>query len=254
MEREDFARGFLARLDLAIKQSGKSRRQVSIEAKGPDKPRAVSNMFSQQTLPGAAFLSALCVVLDVSPSYLLGLDGTTTVRSLDDGNVLKEASTLLNRAVEIAEFRLMGRDTPPTIDALISWWRKNDKRLTNIGDIGRHLDIYRPPGATETSVFPLQLGTDSLAARTLRSKETPVLSEFLWRLPQDVLDRVTESHVKAADTGNFQLTTEDLHAPLPTGTIIQMQYDRLILPFEGEDGRKLTLCYARLFGPPQEVT
>lgn len=247
--RTSAADDFLQRLSHVIKTMKISERQAALLAVG--KSGHIATMRRQGSIPRGDVVAAYARALNTSTDFLLGTGFTTKVMDAEAGQVFNRPSLALEAAWR-SGFDSPGSETSvPTLDAVLTWWRQSGKRLTSVNDLLEFCDVYRAPKVPEDTTTVVQVGRNSVAAKTLGAQDPSVLNEFINRMPKTIVENVSRWHWEACQTGKHRLTSEIITTNTGLCEPFVLEYDRLSLPVYGPDGENLIVNFARLVGPPQ---
>lgn len=251
--KSEFILEFYGRLKNAIDASGMTPKDISVAAKGPKHFGFVSNIMRNKPAISIENAAALATVLDVSVDHLLGLAKFVTARASATDRELDKLSRVLSQTTSAIKSRSSDDAGVPFLDTVLAWYRDSGGVLRSTDDIARYCDVYRKPVEEEETVSPIFIGQNSLLAQTINDYNLNDINEFLRRADKDTMSAVKVWKQIVADEKKVVFSTPTLLVDLPTGTKLQITYDKLELPMETQDGEALILTFARRVASRKEI-
>jgi len=235
----DFFFGNLLRL---LGEAGLTKRRLSISIGKP--PGFLDGLFQNRTPPDLLVVYGIAGVLKVDVADLLrpgprfGLTSNGVRNYWAERTAEEYLQAALNRSREAASFEA------PTFDALLNWWHANSGRLVDLDRISNYIELFEPPDAADLRPIPFKLGRESLAARELGLSRPEHLQEIFDQSEPDVARSVALAHLEVAG-GQPKLSCHTILANMMNCNVVEMIYNRLLLPVKDGDGRTYVLNYSK---------
>lgn len=128
------------------------------------------------------------------------------------------------------------------IAQLAQWWRDNDGRFVNLGEVLQHTVVHKAPSATDLAPTPLLLGADCWQAKLLGDDDVNIFHQVLGGMP-DYAAAAAENHRLLFENWAPQTGEGLLRAQLPTGAVHAF-YKRILMPVVTGAGDKLIMTYS----------
>ena len=132
----------------------------------------------------------------------------------------------------------------PTFDAILNWWHQNEGLLTGLETIEQYIEIFEKPDETEMRPRPYKIGRESLAARELGLSSPEQLLTIFDGSSPEVAKAVALAHLDVLH-GQPRLSCHTVLATMSTGNIVEMVYNRLLLPVKDGNGHTFIINYSK---------
>ncbi|SPF81344.1 hypothetical protein [Pseudoprimorskyibacter insulae] len=128
-------------------------------------------------------------------------------------------------------------------DTLLNWLQVNGGRLDNFEPIKDHVDLYRPIRPEDRTLQPERLGRFSLASVTFDIHSVDDFVDKVGRFDHKIISSTMKAHVEAR---SVPYRVEDITIDVSiAGRNIHKRYRRVLAPVIDENGKELTLLFAR---------
>lgn len=251
--KSEFIEAFYVRLKDAVERSGLSPKDISVQAKGEKHAGFVSNILGKKPAISIENVAALATVLDESVDHLLGLTKFVTVRASTTDRELERLSRVLSETTSRIRSRTADDEGIPFLDTVLAWYRDSNGVLSSSDEIAKYCDVYVKPVEEEETVRPIYVGPESLMARTIDEYSVDGVNEILRRADKDTMSAIKEWKRIVADKQEIIFSTPTLLIDLPTGSTLEITYDKLELPIRSADGDELVLTFARRVAARKEI-
>lgn len=231
---------FFGNLTRLIGEARIAPRQLS-EAIGRE-PEFVSDLLARRAPPEPDVLSAIAEVLAVEKAELLrpAPDLSSRNSRQDWGRKLAERMLADSLAEEAPT------DAVPALDTVLQWWHMTGGKLSALGELVDHVQIYGPPDLARLRPSPIRCGPRSMMARELGIATLPELVETLSRSSPEVLRQIAIAHAEVID-GEPKIALRSILIDMAEGHVVKLGYARLLLPVHDGEGGCFVLNYCRLF-------
>ena len=233
---------FFGNLIRLIQETGVSKRQLSLMI--GRQQNYISNLLAQRSSPGLDAVYAIAEALKVDVADLLrpGPQFSVAAESGENFWVEKTAERVLAAALERSRERTAYE--APTFDSVLNWWHANNGVLTGLGLFEQYIEIFEPPDDTDMRPVPSRIGPQSLAARVLGISEPAHLEQIFSSSDPEVARSVAVAHRDVA-RGQPQLSCHSIMVNLAGGNVVQLSYNRLLLPVTDANGQRYVLNYSK---------
>ena len=238
-ENLDFFFGNLLQL---MGEAGLSKRQLSVAIGGND--GYISDILAQRITPKLDTVYAIANVLKVDVADLLRPGPSFGVTAGNRQNYWVERTAEEFLASALSKSRDAAAHEAPTFDAVLNWWHANDGMLTALDSIAQYIEIFEAPDEKEMRPRPYKIGRESLASRELGLSGPEHLMKVLDSSSPDVLRSMVLAHLDVAG-GQPKLSVHTVMANMSSGNVVEMIYNRLLLPCKDGNGQNYILNYSK---------
>ena len=238
-ETLDFFFGNLLQL---MTDAGMSKRQLSVAIGAND--GYISDILAHRTSPHLETLYAIASVLKVDVADLLRPGPSFGVSSGDGKNYWVERTAEEFLASALTKSRDAASHEAPTFDSVLNWWHANDGMLTALDSIAQYIEIFEAPDEVEMRPRPYKIGRQSLASRELGLSGPEHLMKLLESSSPDVVRSVALAHMDVAG-GQPKLSVHTVMANMSSGNVVEMIYNRLLLPCKDGNGQRYVVNYSK---------
>ena len=238
-ENLDFFFGNLLQL---MSEAGMSKRQLSVAIGGND--GYISDVLAQRISPKLETVYAIANVLKVDVADLLRPGPSFGVTSGNRQNYWVERTAEEFLASALSKSRDAAAHEAPTFDAVLNWWHANDGMLTALDSIAQYIEIFESPDEEEMRPRPFKIGRESLASRELGLSGPEHLMRVFDSSSPDVSRAVAVAHLDVAG-GQPQLSVHTILFYLSSGNVVELIYNRLLLPCKDGNGHGYVVNYSK---------
>lgn len=200
-----------------------------------------------ETLPNSYNLALYCKALNSHPDYLLGFDGQLSIgrTSPPTSEIQKRAEGVIQNLFSIASEQLSG---PLEIKTILNWWRANEGRLQDMGQIRPHVDIFKRPSEQDRYLCPVEMGRESLASKSLRTCSPVSLRHFMDTLTDKMRETIVFSYYQVGSYDPAHKALIEDHTITvdvkEVGEAFDLHYWKLMLPVRDAMGHEYILNYS----------
>ena len=223
-------------------QSGMTKQELS-EAIGK-KPGYISDLFRNRRDPGASVFLEICRVLSISADHAGGLMPKMSMVSRGGSDSDRIAAQLMSEVMAISLHQMAAIGKRPSVDDIVSWWRREAGVLSDFDHIAPMCDLYEVPAASDSATVPAKIGANSLAAESFSVSTVEELRSIIRKLPIDFRSNLVGSYSRAKDSPLMSLERIDYDAQ--AGPAFGFHYTRVLLPVTSQKGQRFILNYSKI--------
>ena len=211
-------------------------------------PGYISNMLTKRAEPSANTILSLAGALRTTPNDLLGYSGRYVflegnqdkIQELISEETARIAESIHNQVVE--KYCPSGRT--PHISEVIGWSLSTNGILRSSDDINKFFTTYSVPEHKTAAPQVVQLGGESLAAKTLNIQTPDQLNRIIRAMPESYTHDLTHQQITINGDQPY-ISLEKIKLNLPQLSInIDFEYVRLYLRLHTEAGKKVILNFS----------
>ena len=232
---------FFKNLSYFAGKAGTVPRQLAIEI-GRDS-EYVSDIIHRRRLPDLEAIHAFAAALHVDVTELLRPRSGPPAPAYDPGRGWAEklAEQILRSSIGDAS---RADDEPPTCDDVLNWWHSNGGRLREFDGFRSYVELFDPPDTAIMRPMPHRMGARSLAAREMHIDTAQQLQRSFDGSEPEVVLSVALAHANTLE-GKPKLSYHSILIELSADELVKLNYSRLLLPVQDEDGRRYVMNYSR---------
>lgn len=229
-------------LKRAQARSGMTKQELS-EAIGK-KPGYISDLFRNNRDPGASVFLEICRVLGVSADHAGGLMPKMSMVAREGSESDRIAARLMSEVMAITLHQMSAIGRRPSVDDVVSWWRREDGLLNDFDHLAPICDLYELPEATDTATTPAVVGANSLAAESFQVTSVDQLRSIVRSMPAEYRANLVGSYSRARETPVMSLERIDYNGT--QGPRFGFDYARVLLPVTSKSGQRFIMNYSKL--------
>ena len=223
-------------------KSGLTKQELS-EAIGT-KPGYISDLFRNRRDPGASVFLEICRVLGISADHAGGLMPKISMVSREGSESDRIAAQLMSEVMAITLHQMSAVGRRPSVDDIITWWRRESGILNDFDHIAPIVDLYELPDPTDTATRPAKVGQQSLAAESFSVSSVEQLRSIVRSMPEDFRSNLVGSYSRARDKPVLSLERIDYNGE--TAPAFGFDYARVLLPVTSASGQRFIMNYSKL--------
>lgn len=243
---------FFERLRAACQKSVRyqgNMSQLSIDA-GLSR-KYLSNIYSKRDDsikspgPGIFNIAHVADLLEVSLDWLVGRD--QTVWAAIEKTRGEAAENILRTMLQSAIDQTPSPDLPPSTNHLAKLYLSSGGRIEAFADSLKFMDIYEPVTPNNQTVKVREVGSQSLAAKTMGVASADVLQKSIEGSDDNSLMRNTHrDHLFALEHGMYTKPAFLNHAMPNRPVMVRIEYTKTLICVCDANGKRSTLLFASL--------
>lgn len=219
-----------------------SKRQLSVAIGAND--GYIADILAHRTSPNLEVIYSIANALKIDVADLLRPGPKFGVTSSEGGNYWVERTAEEFLASAVTKSRDVALHEAPTFDSVLNWWHANDGNLTALGSLAQYIDIYEAPDEIEMRPRPYKMGRESLSSRELGLSGPEHMMNLFAGSSPDVERAVAISHRDVCG-GQPQFSVHTILFNLSTGNVVELIYNRLLLPCKDGNDHKYVVNYSK---------
>lgn len=159
----------------------------------------------------------------------------------------EKASHVARQMLAVAEDKYEIHGDELTIDTMLRWYVRNGGRLAETDQIEKYVGIFAAPDPHDNLLFPEHIGPNTLAARSLNTKDPDRVAQYVASLEDEARKDIVFSYVDTGRSQRWQVFEREVVVDFPgAGPRFSLNYATLLMPVVAANHARLIVNFSVL--------